>query len=83
MRRGERVAEGVISGFRFHSAVVAEGGMGERRLGLWEPCEDKEQRGSPAVCLIAPECIFPLLVIPASSVSTTLARAGTAGRRAR
>lgn len=46
--------------------VVAEGGTGERRWGLWELCEDKEPRGSPAVCLIAPECIFLFLVIPVS-----------------
>ena len=57
---------GVIPQFRFHSAVVAGGGTRERRWGLWELCEDKEQRGSPAVCLIAPECIFPFLVIPVS-----------------
>lgn len=35
-RRGEA---GVIPGFRFHSAVVAGGGTGERRWGLWELCE--------------------------------------------
>lgn len=40
---------GVIHGFRFHSAVIAGGGKGKRRWGLWELCEDKEQRGSPVV----------------------------------
>ena len=46
--------------------VIAGGGTGERRWGLWELCEDKEQRGSPVVCLITPECIFLFLVIPVS-----------------
>lgn len=57
---------GVIPGFRFLSAVVAGGGMGEGRWGLWELCKDKEQRGSPAVYLITPECIFFVLVMPIS-----------------
>lgn len=55
---GGRGAAGVIPGFKFHSAVVAGGGTAERRWELWELCEDKEQRGNPVVCLIAPECIF-------------------------
>lgn len=63
---GRRDEAGVIPGFRFHSAVVAGGGTGERRWGLWELCEDKEQRGSPAVCLTTPKCIFLFLVIPIS-----------------
>lgn len=33
---------GVIQEFRFHSVVIAGGGKGERRWGLWELCEDKE-----------------------------------------
>ncbi len=33
---------------------------------MWELCEDKEQRGSPVVCLITPESIFLFLVIPVS-----------------
>lgn len=39
----------IIPEFRFHSAVIAGGGKGEGRWGLWEPCEDKEQRGNPVV----------------------------------
>lgn len=33
---------------------------------MWELCDDKEQRGNPAVCLITPECIFFFLIIPVS-----------------
>lgn len=40
---------GIIPEFRFHSAVIVGGGKGEGRWGLWEPCEDKEQRGNPVV----------------------------------
>lgn len=63
---GSRGEVGVIPGFKFHSVVVAGGGTGERRWGLWELCENKEPRGSPAVCVIAPECIFLFLVMPVS-----------------
>lgn len=60
----ERGEAGVISGFRFHLAVVAGGGMDEGRWGLWERCEDKEQRGSPVVSLTTPKCIFLVLLSP-------------------
>lgn len=33
---GKRGEEGVIPGFKFHSAVVAGGGMGKGKWGLWE-----------------------------------------------
>lgn len=60
--RGRRGDAGVISGFGFHLAVIVGGGMDERRWGLWERCEDKEQRGSPVVSLTTPKCIFPVLL---------------------
>lgn len=41
------------------------GGRRER-WELWELRRDKEQRGSLAVCVIAPKCIFLFLVIPFS-----------------
>lgn len=40
---------GIIPEFRFHSAVTVGGGTAGGRWGLWEACEDEEQRGNPAV----------------------------------
>ena len=64
--RGRGDEAGLIPGFRFHSAVVAGGGTAGTRWGLWELCKDKEQAGSPAVCLTTRKYIFLFLVIPTS-----------------
>lgn len=65
-REGWERWRGVIARFRFHSVVAAGGGMGEGRWRLWERVSIKSREGVLWICLIAPQCIFFFLVIPAS-----------------